>query len=210
MKDEEKKGMIQNLEAIWKDDTSAKLFANSISSIHPSGKRLLFLLILLGVTFLSYDKFFNKNIHAIESTLLITNSINAVLVPIFAVLITGYAIFQALANGRTLVALIKASDKEKSKFQRYNYFFFSITTLFLFIIVLNFILSVFLNNVPNTWHLPYFTIENNNRIFSFLISVYLTFVINALIEVKSFIYNLYQVFSAHATASAIDYLDKEK
>lgn len=209
MKDEDKK-LVVSIEKIWSDDTFKKLILNSVNQIKPSLKRVVFLIVILLAIYVSYIKVFTRNINAVEATLQLVNTINSVVIPIFAVIITGYSIFQALTNGRTLLALLKANENEKSKFQEYNYFFFSISILYLAVIIINFLLSIFLNNISDTWHITFFTAKTNNQIFSILVSIYLTLVVNALIEMKSFIFNLYQVFSANATANAIEFLDKEK
>lgn len=209
MEDEEKNKMIDSIEKIWSDDTFGKLFINSLGKIKPSPRRSIFLLVVFVVIYTTYVTHFIKEINAIDSTLSIINTINSVFIPIFAVIITGFAIFQALTNGRTLLALLRANENEKSKFQEYNYFFFSISILYLFFIILNFTLTVFLNNTSHDWYIVYFSIDVNNKLFSFLVSIYLTCVINSLIEMKSFIYNLYQVFSASATANAIEYFNSD-
>ena len=153
-----------------------------------------------------------KHIKAIDSTLAIFNSVFIVIIPLFAIIVTSYAVFQALTNGRTLTALMRADEDERSKFQEYNYFFFSIAILYLTIIILSFILSIILNNLPKGWYFPHFTQSGNNQIFSVLISTYIVLILNALAEMKSFMYNLYQLFSSHAVASTIDQLmgDNEK
>lgn len=210
MKDEERNILVDNLEKIWFDDTFKKLFINSISTIKPTPKRSVILLFVFVCIYIFYITVSVKVNNAVDSTREIVNTINSFIIPVFAVIITGYSIFQALTNGRTLLALLKANENEKSKFQEYNYFFFSISILYLIIIILNFILSILLNNIPNSWYIKYFSIEANNKLFAFLTSIYLVFIFNSLVEMKSFIYNLYQVFSANSTANAIDFLDKEK
>jgi len=200
---------LKAIDDILKDNTSFKLLLNSLSCLKLSFKRLISLIIIWLIIYCSYISFLVNYINGVESSKEILNSIYVVIIPIFTVIITGYSIFQALTNGRTLMALLKASDKERSKFQEYNYFFFSVSMLYLFIIITNFILSIILSSLPKDWYFPYFTSSVNNQIFSVLITTYIVFVLNALIEMKSFIYNLYQLFSSHAVASAIDQLKKD-
>ncbi|MEA3318673.1 MAG: hypothetical protein U9Q88_01515 [Bacillota bacterium] len=206
---ENKNHFIKAIENILQDDTSLKIFLNGIKSIIPSRKRMIFLTILYLIIYFFYYNFI-EYINGLESTLNMVNNVYIIVIPIFAIVITGYAIFQALTNGRTLLALLKANDNERNKFQEYNYFFFSISILYLAIIVANFLFSIILNILPKDWFLPYFTQNINNRIFCFFISIYIVFILNAIIEMKSFIYNLYQLFSSHAVASAIEQLKKGK
>lgn len=204
-----KSHFLKAINDILKDNTSLKLLLNSLPYLKLSFKRLISLIILWIIIYFSYISFFVNYINGVESSKEILNSIYVVIIPIFAIIITGYSIFQALTNGRTLMALMKASDNEKSKFQEYNYFFFSVSMLYLFIIITNFILSIILSGLPKDWYFPYFTSSVNNQIFSILITTYIVFVLNALVEMKSFVYNLYQLFSSHAVASTIDQLKKD-
>jgi hypothetical protein len=123
--------------------------------------------------------------------------------------VTGYAIFQALVNGDTLITLLKISEKEKSKFQEYNYFFLAFSILYTIIIISNFCIALFLRNVSLDWHIAYFSVKVNNAIYSIVVSAYITIVLNALIEIKSFVYNLYQIFSTNAAAKGISYLNNK-
>ncbi|MEK5056025.1 hypothetical protein MHH96_21795 [Niallia sp. FSL K6-0212] len=200
--------LIKSIDNIMKDDTSLKLFLKSIYSLKPSLKRILWLTILFIIIYNFYSLFLVKNIDGITSTIEIINNVYIIIIPIFAIIITGYAIFQALTNGRTLMALMRANENDRSKFQEYNYFFFSISILYLTIIIINFLLSIILGNLPEGWYFVYFNKELNNKLFSVFVSIYIVFIVNALIEMKSFIYNLYQLFSSHAIASAIEQLKK--
>lgn len=205
-----KKSLLEVIENILKDDSSVKLFFNSLSCLKPSIKRTLVLTVVWVIIYKFYISFFVNYIDGINSTLEIINSVFLIIIPVFAIIITGYAIFQALTNGRTLMALLRANEDEKSKFQEYNYFFFAISIMYLFIIISNFLLSIILNNLPEGWYYSGFSVDLNNKIYSMLISLYIVFILNALIEMKSFIYNLYQLFSSHAVASAIEQLkDKD-
>ena len=207
--DVKKAAIIKSVEKILKDDTSFRLFFNSINCLKLSLKRFVCLIIFWIIFYVLYVAFFVNYIDGVKSTIIIINNVNIIIIPIFAIIITGYAIFQALTNGKTLLALLKANDEEMNKFQEYNYFFFAISILYLFIIITNFLLSVIVGSLPEGWFLPHFTAGINNNLFSILISMYIIFVLNALIEMKSFVYNLYQLFSSHAIASAIEQLKQK-
>ncbi len=160
----------------------------------------------------AYILLFNKNGEAIKDFLNLLHIVNNIAIPTLALAITGYAIFQALVNGDTLITLLKVSDDDLSKFQEYNYFFLAFSVLFLFIIISNFILEIVIGNLDPDWQIFFFQTNINNILYSLGTSIYITFIINALFELKSFIYNLYQIFSTNAAAKGINYLngDKEK
>ncbi|PEI81405.1 hypothetical protein COM25_04520 [Bacillus wiedmannii] len=137
-------------------------------------------------------------------------NINDIIVPTFAVIITGYAIFQALANGSTLINLMAVSEAEKSKFEEYNLYFFGLSLLYLGIIILNLLLMLFFKNVPADWSLPFVSHQVNEIIASVLMTVYLGILMHSLIELKSFVYNLFQCFIINAASSGIDFLKEEQ
>ncbi|NEU62691.1 hypothetical protein [Paenibacillus sp. ALJ109b] len=200
----------ESIKHILDDNSFNKLILNSIAYLKLSVRRKLGLLLFWIVIFIAYLFLFNEHIEAIKSTKDIISNVQSIIISIFSIVITGYAIFQALTNGKTLLAMLKVNKEKMSKFQEYNYFFFSISLLYLFVIIFNFVLSIFLNNIPEDWSLLFFSKKTNDTLYAVVISSYITFVINALIEMKSFIYNLYQLFSTHAVASAIQQIENEK
>ncbi|WP_261134392.1 hypothetical protein, partial [Bacillus sp. Marseille-Q3570] len=126
-------------------------------------------------------------------------------------IITGYAIFQALANGNTVLQLIAINHEGKlDKFTVYNLYFYGLSIFFLFIIILNFILLFTFKYIPSNWSLKFISKGTNEYISASLITFYLIININFLIEVKCFIYNLFQTFITNASSASIDYLSKKE
>lgn len=188
------------------DVTSDKILKDSLILQIPSRRRGLFLLLCSTLFFVLYYGFLIKFGNIIEGLRDILGSINDIVVPTFAVIITGYAIFQALVNGSTLINLMTASDKDKSKFEEYNLYFFGLSILYLTLIILNLLLIVFLKTVPEDWSLPLVSNSTNNLIASLLLTVYFTLLIHCLVELKSFVFNLFLCFRINATSSGIDFL----
>ncbi|GIO35759.1 hypothetical protein J41TS12_06200 [Paenibacillus antibioticophila] len=200
----------ESIKSILGDNSFNKLLFKSIALLKLTRRRKFGLFLLCVLLFIMYMFVFNKHIDAIKSSKEIVGNAQSILISLFSVVITGYAIFQALTNGKTLIAMLKVNREKMSKFQEYNYFFFSISLLYLFIIIFNFITSIFLNNIPDKWSLLFLDKKTNDTLYSVLMSLYIVFILNALIEMKSFVYNLYQLFSTHAVASAIQQIEKEK
>jgi hypothetical protein len=188
------------------DVTSDKILKDSLILQIPSRRRGLFLLLCSTLFFVLYYGFLIKFGNIIEGLRDILGSINDIVVPTFAVIITGYAIFQALVNGSTLINLMTASDKDKSKFEEYNLYFFGLSILYLMLIILNLLLIVFLKTVPEDWSLPLVSNSTNNLIASLLLTIYFTLLIHCLVELKSFVFNLFLCFRINATSSGIDFL----
>lgn len=158
-----------------------------------------------------------KQISAINFILEITNKLNAIIIPIFTVLITGYAIFQALANGNTLIRMISVNhidtDNQKlenlSKFGVYNLYFYGLSIFYLSLIILNYLLSISIGMVSEDWSLSFFSETQNEIICSLAITIYLIVVLNFLIEIKSFIFNLFQIFITNGVNEITKYLEEK-
>ncbi len=190
------------------DNDSDKLIINSLSCINLSARRFKLLLILfIGLILILFHSF-DQSSNALSFTFSLLNLVNSIAVPTLALAVTGFSIFQALVNGDTLITLLKVDSGESSKFQKYNYFFLAFSLLFLSIIIFNFILEVLIFNLDDGWSISLFSNKVNTIFFTIGVSLYVTFFINALIEIKSFIYNLYQVFSINAVSKGIAYLNE--
>lgn len=194
-----------------KKDNSFKLFLKSLSCFSISKKRIIILGCLFIIIFNTQKLLLFPKVSAINIISDITVNINTVIIPLFGIIITGYAIFQALANGNTLIRLIQVSHKKESnKFAIYNIYFYGISIFYLGIIIMNFLLLITFKYLPSDWSLGLFSDSINEYIAAALITVYLVIIFNFLIEMKSFIYNLFQIFITNATSSAIEYLEDDK
>lgn len=134
---------------------------------------------------------------------------NSIALVMFGAIIMGYTIFQALAQGPTLKEFLLNNESDKSQFHSYNLSFFNTTVLYLFIIIINYILIIFLKSIPENWYLIYLNNDINNFIATILISIYFLVNVYSLLEVKSFIFNLYKCFSINAVATTIDLIEKD-
>lgn len=211
MNKDQKEKLINGTKSLLKSKTSPQVLKDSLPLFYPSPKRWVILLISGIVIFFFLYLFlfdFEKAIKVFEE---LVSDINEIIIPTFAVLITGYAIFQALVSGPTLIVLIKLDkNNERTKFEIYNLYFFGISILYLFLMIFNLIMLLVFKHVSVDWTISTFKTEINECIAALLITVYLLFVLNALIELKSFIYNLYQIFINNAGSSAIELLNESK
>ncbi|MFB5251201.1 hypothetical protein ACE38F_12505 [Bacillus mycoides] len=213
MNQEKKNQLIASIRRMTDPNTkSDQIVMKSLALQIPSKRRFLFL-VLVAVAFFAIH--YCMLVHSedyIENFTDLLGNINDIIVPTFAVIITGYAIFQALVNGSTLINLMTVSEADKSKFEEYNLYFFGLSLLYLGIIILNLLLMLFFKNVSADWSLPFVSHQTNEIIASVLMTMYLGLLMHSLIELKSFVYNLFQCFTINAASSGIDFLkeDKEK
>ncbi|PFY83990.1 hypothetical protein [Bacillus toyonensis] len=211
MNQEKKDQLIESIRRLTDPNVKSDQFVKKSLALQiPSMRRFLFL-VVVSLAFFAIHYFLLVHSESyIENFTDLLGNINDIIVPTFAVIITGYAIFQALVNGTTLINLMAVSEAEKSKFEEYNLYFFGLSLVYLCIIILNLLLMLFFKNVPADWSLPFLSNQVNEIIASVLMTLYLGILMHSLIELKSFVYNLFQCFTINAVSSGIDFLKEHK
>ncbi|MCY7913499.1 MULTISPECIES: hypothetical protein [Bacillus] len=187
---------------------SNQLFKASLGLFKNSKNRLKLLFIVLVGLFLFLKLILFKATSAIEIISDLTVNVNTIIIPVFAIIVTAYAIFQALVSDQTMITLITVNHEDKgSKFKVYNLYFFGVAVSYLFLIILNFLLMFIFKYMPTHWYITFWSKDTNEYISAFLISLYISLVLYFLVEMKSVIYNLFQVFVTHAASNAIKHLN---
>ncbi|KUH43709.1 hypothetical protein M2E15_5942 [Bacillus mycoides] len=211
MNQEKKDQLIESIRRLTDPNVKSDQFVKKSLALQiPSMRRFLFL-VVVSLAFFAIHYFLLVHSESyIENFTDLLGNINDIIVPTFAVIITGYAIFQALVNGSTLINLMAVSEAEKSKFEEYNLYFFGLSLLYLGIIILNLLLMLFFKNVPADWSLPFVSHQVNEIIASVLMTLYLGILMHSLMELKSFVYNLFQCFTINAVSSGIEFLKEHK
>ncbi|MDX5475907.1 MAG: hypothetical protein LPK00_10280 [Bacillaceae bacterium] len=197
-----------------KKKKSFPLFKSSLFLFEISRTRKLLLGLVGLVLFNLFYFVLFKQVSAVTLITEISNKINGIIIPIFAVIITGYAIFQALANGPTLIRMVSVKHESNktetlSKFAVYNLYFYGLSIFYLFLIVINFFLSITLSFIDDNWSLIFISKAQNEIISSILITIYILVVLNFLIELKSFIFNLFQIFITNGVNATTQHLEEE-
>ena len=200
--------LIANLLAMLHFDSFDKVILSALHELCLSKRRIILLLLLSPLTFyISYCVGFIDD--SIEKATFVIESTNTIALSLLAIVLTGYAIFQALVAGATLRNFLSQETEKKNLFKSYNDFFFLIAIQYLFLVIINYILILFLKVIPGNWSAPYISDYNNNLITTVFLGLYLLYTINSFLEMKCFIYNLYQCFTTNAIAQAADFLLKE-
>ncbi|MFB5673570.1 hypothetical protein ACE3NQ_13480 [Paenibacillus terreus] len=198
----------KNVEQILNTSTFDSAVKLSIGELRLSVKRKWILVVFgLVVFLLLYYIIFTTGI--ISKTIIFVELINTIVIALLGSVITGYAIFQALATGSTLRRLIIAKHEEKSLLIKYNGFFLVLAVMYLFIIFTNYLILLFLKTVPTDWFFPFLPLKTNRVVCVVLVTLYLTIVANSIIEFKSFIYNLYQCFNINSATNVLDSIKEQ-
>lgn len=189
-----------------KEESSLNMLLKTSSLFKISFRRSIFLLVTFIVLFFVIGNLLFVEKQATKIVTDLTTDLNTIIIPIFAVVLTGFSIFQALANKSTLQILISVRQEDESMFVTYNKYFYGISFVYLILIIVNLILQFIFKNISSNWQLSIFPQVLNERISAVLISFYLVVIINFLIEIKSFIFNLFQIFLTSASSTGIEIL----
>ena len=192
--------------AVYKEMPFEDILKRAFYTIKPSKKRISVMIIIF-ILMLCPSFIIIKSNNTIEILNEIIKTSNDILITIFGVIFTGYALFQALINKKTLEVLFLNKGKKEILFDEYNLFFFEFIIIYLLVIVFNYIIYLFLTIIGLGY--SNLLVEFNNLIiiiFAICISLYITIIISLIIEVKSFIFNLFQCFNLSACSSMVEHL----
>ena len=130
----------------------------------------------------------------------------------FGIVFTGYAIFQALIGKEMLIRMLKNTigegKQEKSRLQETNELFVKTMMMQFVCIITSVVLTLLLICIPNE-----FTLLKNrywNELLAFcgmFLFIYISFI--TLLEIKSFVFNIFQWFNFHAVARLMEMLNDE-
>ena len=136
---------------------------------------------------------------------------------LFGIVFTGYAFFQALINNELLMRMLASTNDQKdkkkngkkiSKLQETNENFVELMMMILLLFTITLLLKIVIAAVPTDFVLFNNTCYNNCSAGIF-IEIYFAFSTTIIWEVKSFIFNIFQLFNAHAGARAIEIIDSQ-
>lgn len=139
---------------------------------------------------------------------------NTTIIGIFGATFMGYALFQALISDNLLIRLINEKIEESKKDRKSsnhmaatNQYFARVMMLDIASIMLNIILITAFNDNVITLSINPFA---NNALTTFGIFIYFSFTFSVIWEMKSFVFNLYQLFNFHAIEKAIELFNRQE
>ncbi len=148
-----------------------------------------------------------------ESTVImirdIIELINNVMLAIFGIVFTGYALFQALVDTALLKRLMTVESNGKPFFSISNDYFVRVMIVNSLAIFINVILLILTKIIPDYWY-AFDSNLVNNSIASILIFIYLYFELMNIWEIKSFVFNVYQLFNINAGEKMINIMNDEE
>lgn len=200
----------KNIENLFSKRSSAQVFLGSFREISPCKDTWRsFVIIIFLLIIPSYLIGFSEK--TVEFFIDSIDILNTIILALFAVVFTGYAFFQALVNKEFLLRLLsnEGNSSGKSKLQESNEYFANIMMLDVFAIIINAFLLITFKCLPEDFCL-FDDLWTNNSLSALLIWIYFSLMFLIIWEMKSFVYNAFQLFNAHAGAKAIALLKDNK
>ena len=204
---------LKNVLRLGEESSSSKILVQAVKILKISKenvwRKLLFVIIEVLMAILL----------SISSTTLIRFTtilelLNGVLIAFFAVVFTGYTLFQALVGERLLLYLVNETiivdGEEKSQLEDSNGYFVEVMLIQFVLILLNLFCIVVFSMLAdfNVFHIINF--PQKEWIVGAIIFIIVHLNFEALWEIKSFIFNVFQLFNSHAMARIIEIVEKEK
>lgn len=201
---------VKLLDEMLKSQSSNEILASSFKNMRPKKKdflkcTIMFLISLIPACLIGISE------ETVSIFCYSLEKINDVILAIFGVVFTGYVFFQALVNDELLLRLLNQEtqkDKKKiSKLQETNEEFVYLMMMCVISIIVNIFLIVCVGAIPEDFNLLNKRLYNN-IIASAMLEVYFTFVFSVLWSIKSFIFNIFELFKLHAGTRVIEIINK--
>ena len=188
--------LMSNAVKLTEKSNSNKVFLQSLKILKPDKSNFLHKLIF-GIIEVILAIIMVKRVDTISLTEDVLQVVITVMLAFLAVVFTGYAFFQALINDKLLVSMIVAGDDKNNKLSEANNYFAEVMIFQIGCMLLDLLVLVFMIVLPEDW-----TLLSNNMLNEALaaigISLLLYCNVESIWEMKSFIFNVFQLFNLHA------------
>ena len=202
MSEKEKDGL--GLESMFKPKSSENLLLRSFKIFLPKRNNLLkcicfFMASALCAFIIGFSL---STVAAMKSVI---ETFITVYIGLLGVTFTGYAFFQALITGKLIEILVDTPNEKKkeNKFSEMNESFVELMLLYISFLMLNIILKILLSSVDDTFKM-FNEVTVNNVWATMGICIYIYCSLIAVWHVKSYVYNIFQVFNLHAIREYIE------
>lgn len=199
--------VMDNAKKLYEESSSSKVFIESLKTLKPNKStflhKLIFGLIEVCLAFLMA-----RRIDTIGVTKDVLQVIITVMLALLAVVFTGYAFFQALINDKLLVSMIAAGDEDNNKLSESNLYFTEVMFLQIVCVLLDLFVIIFMIVLPDDW-----TLLSTNTLNELLVTIGITLLlycnVESIWEMKSFIFNVFQLFNLHAYSRIVKIVENQ-
>lgn len=203
---------ISNIEKLLQSESSENLIKKAFKALKVEKKdRKSRVVIYLVCGLLALGLGFTQD--TVEALREASDTILNVLLALFGIIFTGYALIQAFMDKHLLVQLINDSKKEesgneKSRLQDINESFVYLIIMFIMATLFTLTLKIALTCIPNDF-IIFQSMLVNNFIAALIISMYFFFLGIIFWRIMGFISTIYHLFNAYAVAQIIEMLSEE-
>ena len=191
-----------NIINIRKNQKPSNLFKSAISEIRLNKKsRAQYIVSMSIALFLSYISVYKSN--TVLTMLSAVEVINGASLGLIAIIFGTYAIFQALMTDSVVWAML---ESENNLLDIGNKSFLNTILLYWFEIMVNVVLLIILNVVPEEFCI-FESLEATNFIAFILSSIYFGYCFLLIYEIKNFTVNLYQMFNLYNVCRGLEILE---
>lgn len=188
--------VMSNAEKLTEKSNSNKVFLQSLKILKPNKSNFLHKLIF-GIIEVTVAFIMAKRTDTIGLTENVLQVVITVMLAFLAVVFTGYAFFQALINDKLLVSMIATGDNKNNKLSEANIYFAEVMIFQIGCMLLDLLVIVFMIVLPEDW-----TLLSNNMLNEAFATIGISFLlycnVESIWEMKSFIFNVFQLFNLHA------------
>lgn len=200
---------IEHIIKLFEKRSSMQVVKDAFKELHSKKKSSRFFRIILLAIVIILSICVKMRSDTFEVVMEIIEFCNDLLLTLFGIFFTGYAFFQALINREMLKRMLETKENDKTHIQISNEYFVNIMLLDLVFIILGSILLLLGKIVPqNIYYL--LPVYMRSILVIVVITVYLFYQLLLLIEMKSFVFNIFQLFNISAGTQAIDILNEEE
>ncbi len=201
---------IEIIEKLFTRSTSKKEMIRAFSVFKITKDNYISLLILLILSLIAAFIISIGN-DTIRLFLQSVDAILDILLALFGIIFMGYTIFQAILNEKMLIKMLENTDtkdkEEKSILQISNESFIGLMMLNILGILVSYFLKLILGGIDREVSL--FSSDSANILSSgILCTLYFYYVAVIIWEMKSFVFNIFQLFNAYSGARMIEILEK--
>lgn len=164
--------------------------------------------IIVSLLFLPLIVFIGIDSKTIERVFKIADLFSSLSIALFGIVFTAYALFQALLSNKLIIEFVKEKSNGKTLFEVYNIFFVKTSLYYLFLILLNNIILLYIENLKFDFYIKIFPNIVNNIIAVVLIYIYFILNIYGIVLIKSVLFNIFQAVNIKAFQITMDEIDK--
>lgn len=194
-------------EELKKKSSSSKELFKSLKILVPNKDNIIRKIVFLAIE-LVLCVIVAKQINTIALAKDIFQVILSVVIALVAIVFTGYAFFQALINDKLLIALLSVENQDGNLYGT-NVYFVRVMIFQIACLIMDVFVIISLTALPEEWVL--FTNNAANEICAMVLLLFAVYCnIEGIWEMKSFIFNVFQMFNLHAYARMADINEKNR